>query len=143
LTLVYPDTSVLVSAYVEEAFSLTAESWLISILPGDMVSSAWCETEIASALAAKTRARQITATDRPELLAMITAMLNASARFIPITKRHFESAGDFLSRSALSLGSGDALHLAVAAAAGATLVTLDRRMAEAGLGLGLDVQLLG
>jgi predicted nucleic acid-binding protein len=108
-----------------------------------MVSSAWCETEIASALAAKTRARQITATDRPELLAMITAMLNASARFIPITKRHFESAGDFLSRSALSLGSGDALHLAVAAAAGATLVTLDRRMAEAGLGLGLDVQLLG
>lgn len=73
---------------------------------------------------------------------MITAMLNASARFIPIGQHHFESAGDLLSRSALPLGSGDALHLAIAAAAGAKLVTLDRRMAEAGLGLGLDVQLL-
>lgn len=143
MTLVYSDTSVLVSAYVEEAFSVIAEMWLASVRPGDLVSSHWCETEIASALAAKTRALQLSPDDRPKLLVMITDMLNASARFIPINQRHFEAAGDLLSRSALPLGSGDALHLAIAADAGAKLFTLDRRMAEAGLGLGLDVELLG
>lgn len=142
MTIVYPDTSVLVSAHVEEAFSVIAEAWLVSLRSGELVTSHWCETEIASALAAKTRAGRLSPGDRPKLFAMITAMLNASARSIPIGQRHFESAGDLLSRSALPLGSGDALHLAIAAAAGAKLVTLDRRMAEAGLGLGLDVQLL-
>lgn len=114
----------------------------MSLQVGDVVSSDWCITEIASALAAKTRAGRLTSDNRPTLQAMIEAMLSGSANFIPIERSHFQLAADFLSRSTLPLGSGDALHLAIAASAGAMLVTLDRRMAEAGLSLGLDVHLL-
>jgi uncharacterized protein len=42
----------------------------------------------------------------------------------------------------LGLRGGDALHLAIAAESGAALYTLDRRMVEAGLPLGVTTHLL-
>ena len=45
-------------------------------------------------------------------------------------------------RSAKPLRASDALHLAIAADAGAQLWTLDKPMAEAGQALALDVRLL-
>ena len=52
---------------------------------------------------------------------------------------HFEKAARFASHHALGLRAGDALHLAIAAGGGHTLVTLDVRMAEAASQLGIPV----
>lgn len=139
---VYPDTSVLVSAYTEESSSTIAEEWMASLRPGDVFSSAWCETEIASALAAKTRAGRLMRDRQQRLLAIIGDFLRETATLIPIDRHHFKAAADFLSRSSSNLRAGDALHLAIAADAGARLVTFDRRMAEAGVDLALDVHRL-
>jgi predicted nucleic acid-binding protein len=43
---------------------------------------------------------------------------------------------------ALGLRAGDALHLAIASQHGATVYTLDQRIAEAGPALGVSAQLL-
>ena len=65
-----------------------------------------------------------------------------SAILIEVERWHFASAADLLRRCKPPLRASDALHLAIAADAGATLCTLDRRMAEAGQALGLAVELL-
>ena len=139
---VYPDASVLVSAYVEETASGLAERWLDSLGADRLVTSAWCETEIASALAKKVRMGALTASDLDHILGAIRARLAAHAKIIPVEQRQFDVAAEFILRSRVALRAGDALHLAIAAAAGAEFVTLDRRMAEAGQALGLGTRLL-
>ncbi len=51
-------------------------------------------------------------------------------------------ASQFADQFALGLRGGDALHLAIAADHGATLCTLDRRLNDAGLALGVKTLLL-
>nr|QQZ51955.1 PIN domain-containing protein [Phenylobacterium glaciei] len=60
----------------------------------------------------------------------------------PVSAAHFKTAARFADQYALGLRAGDALHLAIAVDQGATLCTLDRRLAEAGQALGLKVELL-
>ena len=67
-------------------------------------------------------------------------MLRDSARLLPVTDLHCRRAVELVERSALR--AGDALHLAIAEASDAVVVTLDRRMAEAGQALGLGTILL-
>jgi len=59
-----------------------------------------------------------------------------------VTGGHFRAAAKFLDQHALGLRAGDALHLATASEHGATLYTLDQRLAEAGPVLGVPTQLL-
>lgn len=60
---------------------------------------------------------------------------------VPVEHGHFVTAGDF-ARRPNGLRAGDALHLAVADARGATVCTLDAGMARAAEGLGLPVVLI-
>ena len=106
------------------------------------MASKWCETEVASALALKVRTGSLPPEARLPVLRMVRDMLTASATIVAIDAPHFNRATDLLERSDKGLGAGDALHLAIAADAGAKLFALDRRMVEAGLALGLDVQIL-
>jgi predicted nucleic acid-binding protein len=55
---------------------------------------------------------------------------------------HFRAAASFVDHHALGLRAGDALHLASASEHGATVCTLDRRLAEAGPAVGVPTQLL-
>ena len=55
---------------------------------------------------------------------------------------HFRAAAKFVDQHGLGLRAGDALHLATASEHGATVHTLDLRLAEAGPALGVPTQLL-
>jgi uncharacterized protein len=55
---------------------------------------------------------------------------------------HFHSGARLADRHSLGLRAGDALHLAVASDYGATLCTLDERLAKAGPPVGIQTRLL-
>jgi len=61
---------------------------------------------------------------------------------LPVTGSQFRAAARFADQHALGLRAGDALHLAVASEHGATVHTLDQRLADAGPVLGVPGQLL-
>lgn len=65
-----------------------------------------------------------------------------SLNLLPVNAEDFQTATKLANQHASELGGGDALHLAIAVANGATLCTLDRRMAEAGSTLGIGTVLL-
>lgn len=107
-----------------------------------LLASKWCETEVASALALKVRTGNLPPEARLPVLHMVRDMLTASATIVAIDATHFNRTTDLLERYDKGLGAGDALNLPITADAGAKLFTVDRRMAEAGLALGFDIQLL-
>lgn len=59
-----------------------------------------------------------------------------------VESSHFRAAAALAQHHKSGLRSGDALHLAIAADHGATLHTLDRRLAQAGPLLGVPTHLL-
>jgi predicted nucleic acid-binding protein len=73
---------------------------------------------------------------------MFNKMAAESFTVRAITGAHFRIAARFVDQHGLGLRAGDALHLAAASEHGATVHTLDRRMAEAGPVLGVPTQLL-
>jgi len=139
---VYADASLIVSAFTDEVSSGASRAWLGSISADIFLFSKWCETEIASALSSKVRAGVWVPEHRVLVMQGIRDILGPSAQSIAIGPADFDRATALLEHSGKPLRGGDALHLAIAERAGAALFTLDRRMAEAGLGLGLDVHLL-
>jgi predicted nucleic acid-binding protein len=69
-------------------------------------------------------------------------MLEESLEVLPVSVPAFYAAAGYAGQTALGLRAGDALHLAVAAEQGATLVSLDRRLVEAARTLGVAAELL-
>ncbi|PYD80039.1 type II toxin-antitoxin system VapC family toxin (plasmid) [Komagataeibacter oboediens] len=138
----YLDTSVLVAALTNEEETTRMQDWLGAQAPEDLSISDWVVTEFSSALSIKLRMGQITVTDRANSLAMFTRLRTESFGVMPVTSQNFRTAARFSDQYALGLRAGDALHLAVCADHGATLCTLDRRLAEAGPQVGLATTLL-
>jgi predicted nucleic acid-binding protein len=97
---------------------------------------------MSSALAIKLRTGQIDLEQRAAAIAMFNKLVAESFTVLPVTGGHFRAAAKFLDQHALGLRAGDALHLATASEHGATLYTLDQRLAEAGPILGVPTQLL-
>lgn len=118
------------------------QDWLGVQAPEDLSISDWVVTEFSSALSIKLRMGQITVTDRANSLAMFTRLRTESFGVMPVTSQNFRTAARFSDQYALGLRAGAALHLAVCADHGATLCTLDRRLAEAGPQVGLATTLL-
>ncbi len=107
-----------------------------------MAISAWVITEFSSALSIKLRVGQLDAQHRADALAAFTVLVIESLTVLPITDAQFRAAARMTDHHALGLRAGDALHLAVAAEHGATLCTLDRRLAAAGIGLGVPTRMV-
>jgi predicted nucleic acid-binding protein len=95
-------------------------------------------TEFSSALSLKVRVGELTAEQQGRVLAQWAEFRQATL-ILGIDALVFEQAALIANRHALGLRAGDALHLAVASAAGCTLVTLDNRMARAAPELGVPV----
>jgi len=127
----YLDTSVLVAALTREARTLELQQWLAAQSPDALYLSNWVVTEFSSALSIKLRAEDLTETERAEALSVFTALTEASLGLLPIGQADFRTAAHFADHAGIGLRSGDALHLAVASAHGATLYTLDRKLLEA------------
>lgn len=76
---------------------------------------------------------------RAEMLAQWRQAISENFSIVDIDKSHFEAAACMADRHDLTLRAGDALHIAIAQSAGCTLLTLDKRMAEAAVQLGVPV----
>ncbi|MEJ7745669.1 MAG: type II toxin-antitoxin system VapC family toxin [Luteimonas sp.] len=138
----YVDTSLLVAALLNEVRTADAQRWLAAQRAGELVVSDWVVTEFSAALSMKLRQGELQQEHRSEVLAFFTRMLEESFQVLPVVRQDFQRAAQFADQQGTGLRAGDALHLAIAANHGASLHTLDKRLAEAGQMLGARTVLL-
>ncbi len=127
----YLDTSLIVAALTREAKTVPIVEWMACQGPGELAVSDWVMTEFSAALSTKLRTGQITTSERATALAAFARLLAESLELLPISGFHFRLGAQLADQDALALRGGAALHLALCAGHGATLCTLDVRLAAA------------
>lgn len=138
----YLDTSLLVAALTNEVATVRVQTWLGGQDPEVLLVSEWVVTEFSAALSVKVRTGAVSAPHRAAALAMFTRMAAESFTVLPVATSHFRAAARYADDSALGVRAGDALHLAIAGQRGATLCTLDTRLADQCLAVGVNTLLL-
>jgi uncharacterized protein len=140
--MLYLDTSLLVAALTNETETERMQRWLGQQQADELAISDWVVTEFSSALSIKLRAGQIDENQRAEVLSLFTRLATDSLAVVPVSRFEFRTAARFADQHVLGLRAGDALHLAICTDHGATLCTLDRRLANACSALGVKAMLL-
>ena len=140
--MLYVDTSVLVTALTNEADTSRIQLWLSEQRAGSLAVTGWVATEFSSALSIKVRTGHLDAGHRARILSAFARLNAASFVTFEIISHDFDIAARFVDKHETGLRAGDALHLAVASRHGATVCTLDRRLADAAVELGVDARLL-
>jgi len=125
-----------------EAATERIQVWLSRQDPAALMISDWVVTEFASALSVKMRINQLSVESRAKAVTLFTRLKAESLTVVPVTRDHFVAAARFADQHVLGLRAGDALHVAVAAEQGATICTLDKRLAEAATALGVSAELV-
>lgn len=97
-------------------------------------------TEFAAALSVKLRTAAIDEAVRATIADQFEMPRQQVLQTVPISSSHFHMAANFARRAQPRLRAGDALHVAIAAEAGATICTTDKRLASAAAGLGVTVE---
>ena len=88
----YVDTSVLVSAFVQEKASEIALTWIAKRSSSGLAISDWTITEFSSALGLKVRTAQIEETDRSRALAHFYRMIEDNLAVLEVRSAHFKTA---------------------------------------------------
>ena len=137
----YFDTSVLVAYYCPEAISEQVEG-LLRNQPGPIISEL-TEVEFYAAVARKVRQGGL---DRPNALRVLSEFEThiAGGRYAKLTMehQHYRMARDWFGQLRWAMRTLDALHLAVAVKAHATIVTADVAQAAVAEALGVPALLL-
>lgn len=131
----YLDTSLLIGLLTREERSRQLDIWFQRLPPKPVAISAWVIAEFSSALAFKIRLGILDPVERAFTLARFHR-LRQNYRMLPIEMTHFMDAARMVDR-ARNLRAQDALHLAVASSAGATVWTLDEGLVKAASELSL------
>jgi predicted nucleic acid-binding protein len=140
--MLYLDTSIIVAALTDEISTNRMQTWLGSQQLGLLAISEWTISEFSAALSIKLRTAQTTLPARARALTIFAELTEKSFNVCPVSTDHFRTAAKFADHYTIGLRAADALHLAISADHGATLCTLDRRLAEAGNALGVQTLLL-
>ncbi len=140
--MIYLDTSIVVAYYCPEPLSRRAER-LIRAQSRPAVSDL-TEVELRSALSRKVRTGELQMADATRIVSRFSNHLEEGLYTrLPLERRHFETAAEWLGRFALTLKTLDALHLAVAASEGLQLATADAVLARSAKTLGIETHWLG
>lgn len=123
--MLYLDTAVLLTLFVEERTSSAVETWL-SRQRQPLAFSDWGLTECASALGLKCRRGELTPKAAASALEEMSRFVGECCEPIACAHHHQMSARELLGRFDLPLRAGDALHLAISRHSRATLVTYDQ-----------------
>jgi predicted nucleic acid-binding protein len=98
------------------------------------------EVELLFALARKTRSRELAVGAAERAAAQFLAHLEANLyNPVPLERRHYRLARDWIVRFTTPLRTLDALHLAVVASEGLRLATADRALARSARALGIAI----
>jgi predicted nucleic acid-binding protein len=99
------------------------------------------EVEMVSALARKTRTREIRSEEAQRVVAEFLLHLetNLYARLV-LGREHYKLAREFIGRFTAPIRTLDALHLAVAAAGGLRIVTSDEHLALSAKTVGVQAE---
>jgi hypothetical protein len=138
----YLDTSLIVAALTNEARTEDVQQWLGKQPARVLAVSEWVVTEFSAALSIKLRTGQIEAGNRADALTAFRQIIADSVVMLPVQSAHFRSAARFVDLHNLGLRAGDALHLAIASDHGATVCTLDEKLAAAGSEVGVKTLLI-
>ena len=135
---IYLDASLVIATLVKEAASAAVEAYL-KTRPERLLSD-FAAAEVAAALSRLARMNLLTATEAASRLADFEAWRAATTSPVEVHAADVRLAYAYVRRFDLMLRAPDALHLAIARRADATVATLDRRMMTAGREFGLIVE---
>ncbi|HEY5210960.1 MAG TPA: type II toxin-antitoxin system VapC family toxin [Stellaceae bacterium] len=134
----YLDASVLLPSQIEEPFSAAVDAFIAG--ERELLVSDFAVAEFTSALSRLLRTGQRREDDAFGILADFETWRTARTVAVEVHPADVRLATTFVRRFDLMLRVPDALHLAMTRRLGATLVTLDRRLARAALALGFTVE---
>jgi len=138
----YLDASVLIPTLVEETDSADVDAYILSGTERWLISE-FAAAEVASGLSRMVRMGRLDSAGAIRRLDDFETWRAADAVSVDFQPSDARLAYTYVRRFELALRAPDALHLAMARRLGATMVTLDRRMARAATELGVAVDLLG
>ena len=132
----YIDTSVLAAYYCPEALSAKATRELQR--DRSRMISPFVELELISAIAMKTRTRELSTDDARAIVAEFRKHLAAQFfQIVEIGRDEYATASAWLTSFSTALRASDSLHLAAAFLRDIPLVTADRALAKAATALGV------
>lgn len=137
--MIYLDTSVLVALLTNEASAPAIRDWYVRNSFKVLLTADWTITEFSSAVALKVRTLQLTTQQAKAVLEAFNDFADGGMRVLAVSRQAFHEAADRIQKMQ-GLRAGDALHLCVAAEAGAEqFATLDKLLGAKAEELGMTL----